>query len=189
MPHTSPPVARRARSRGSSLLDESHACGACGSKEMGSNTMMDNPKPKPKVRPGHEWYLGVPGTWTDDDLFRLSGRYLACPGCTIDDYNRGACHTRSIINKFRVRFPDHCPPTFVSAATRTIEGRGGHRDVLINLDAVWAGCRPPRGAPIARELGTRLPCSKFGNPEKVKAWAEAKQQRAEKRLREEEDGL
>jgi len=147
------------------------------------------PKPKPRVRPGHEWYLGVPGTWTDDDLFRLSGRYLACPGCTIDDYERGACHTRLIIHSFKVKFPDHCPPTFVSAATKIIEGRGGHRDVLINLDAVWAGCRPPRGAPIARELGTRLPCSKFGNPEKLKAWDEAKQQRAEKRLRKEEDGL
>ena len=146
---------------------------------------MTETKPKAKVRPGHEWTLGVPGTWTDDDLFRLSGRYLACPGCTIDDYERGACHTGSIIARFKALFPDNCPPTFVSAATKIIEGRGGHRDVLINMKAVWAGCKPPRGAPIARELGIRLPCSKFGNPELTKAWAEKAELRKEQKRKRE----
>ena len=138
---------------------------------------------KSVVRGGHEWTEGVPGTYTDADLARCEGRYLACPGCTSDAFELGNCHTLPIINAFKLKFPDRCPPTFISLNTTTVEGKGGLRDVLIEKNAIYAGCNPARGSPHASALGVKLPRSIFGNPQKLKDWAAAKALREEKKLR------
>ena len=138
--------------------------------------------PKGSVRPGHEWTVGVPGTYTDADLEKLANRYIACPRCSDQDFEMGSCHVKPIIESFKAKFPDHCPPTFVSMGTTNVSIL---RDVLLTKDAVFAGCSPPRGAPTVRELGVRLPRSIFGNPEKLKVWAEqAEARKAKKRSRE-----
>ena len=129
------------------------------------------------LRKGHAWTVGIPGTYTDTDLRRLSGRYICCSGCTSIDYEEGHCHTAKLVAEFIAKNPDLPPPKFVSAATTTIEGAGGLREVLIEKDAVWCATRTARGAPTARELHIRLPFSKFGNPEKLRKWAAAKEQR------------
>ncbi len=147
-------------------------------------TITKKPRPSPVksvVRGGHEWTEGVPGTYTDADLARCEGRYLACPGCTSDDFELGNCHTLPIINTFKLKFPDRCPPTFISLNTTTVEGKGGLRDVLIEKNAIYAGCNPARGSPHASALGVKLPRSIFGNPQKLKDWAAAKALREEKK--------
>ena len=126
--------------------------------------------------------MGYPGTYTDTDLALCEGRYLACPGCTIDDFELGNCHTLAIINAFKRKFPDRCPPTFISLSTKVVEGKGGLRDVLLEKNAIYAGVGGgARGAPIARELGVSLPRSKFGNPQKLEDRKEAKKLREEKK--------
>ena len=132
------------------------------------------------IRPGHAWYCGTPGTYTDDDLRRLANKWICCSGCTMCDFHRGKCHTCKIVTEFKDKFPDLPPPTFVSAATTTIEGKGGLREVLIQKDAVWCATRTARGAPTSRELNIRIPFSKFGNPDKLRKWAEDKQKRQNK---------
>ena len=116
------------------------------------------------VREGHEWYCGPPGSYTDNHLKRLSGALIACPDCTAITFAAGGCHVRDIILRFRTTFPVLQPPAFVSACTKSIEGEGGLRDVLLAKGAVWAGCKPPTGVPTARDLGVSLPASVFGNP-------------------------
>ena len=130
-----------------------------------------------KIRKGHKWTCGPPGSYTDTDLHRLSNRYICCSGCTLKDFQQGRCHTSKLVAEFIAKNPDLPPPKFVSAATTTIEGKGGLREVLIEKDAVWCATRTARGAPTARELHIRLPFSKFGNPEKLRKWAAAKEQR------------
>ena len=117
------------------------------------------------IRVGHEWYCGTPGSYNSAQLKKLSGRWIACPGCTIDAYTEGRCHLGPIIDTFKSKFTDLAPPLFVSLSTKCVEGKGGLRDVLITRDAVFCGCKPPRGAPTSRELGVSLPASIFGNPE------------------------
>ena len=121
------------------------------------------------IRVGHEWYCGTPGSWDSSHLKKLAGRWIACPGCTIDAFTQGNCHTSAIIEAFKKEYPVLEPPKFVSASTKCVEGKGGLRDILISRDAVFAGCKPPRGAPTSRELGVSLPASIFGNPE---IWAQ-----------------
>ena len=131
------------------------------------------------VRAGHEWYVGVPGSYTDKHLKQLAGRWVACPGCTIDAFTEGNCHTGPIIEEFKTKFPDLEAPKFVSVCTKVVEGKGGLRDVLITKDAVFMGCKPPRAAPTARELGVSLPASIFGNPEVQKRLDEGKEKARE----------
>lgn len=133
------------------------------------------------VRQGHQWYCGEPGSWTNEHLEKLAGRWICCPGCTIDAFSEGNCHTLPIIMKFKKEFPDLEAPNFVSLATTTVEGKGGLRDVLIEKDAVFCGCKPPRGAPTSRDLGVSLPASIFGNPEIMAKIREGKEKGAEKR--------
>jgi hypothetical protein len=118
------------------------------------------------IRPGHEWYRGDAGKYTSSQLERLCNRFVACPGCSRDDFALGKCHTVALISEFKQTFPDLEPPTFVSMATKLVEGKGGLRDVLIAKDAVFCGCSVPRGAPTKRDLGLYLPESVFGNPAK-----------------------
>ena len=131
------------------------------------------------VRAGHEWYVGVPGSYTDKHLKQLAGRWVACPGCTVDAFTEGNCHTGPIIEEFKTKFPVLEPPRFVSVCTKVVEGKGGLRDVLITRDAVFMGCLPPRAAPTARELGVSLPASIFGNPEVQKRLDEGKEKARE----------
>ena len=131
------------------------------------------------VRAGHEWYVGVPGSYTDKHLKQLAGRWVACPGCTIDAFTEGNCHTGPIIEEFKTKFPVLEAPKFVSVCTTVVEGKGGLRDVLITKDAVFMGCKPPRAAPTARELGVSLPASIFGNPEVQKRLDEGKEKARE----------
>ena len=131
------------------------------------------------VRAGHEWYCGPPGSWTDAHLRKLAGRWIACPGCTIDAYTSGNCHTSKIIDEFRAKWSALEAPKFVSMCTKTVEGNGGLRDVLVARDAVFAGCKRPRGAPTSRELGVSLPASIFGNPEVQKRLEEGKEKARE----------
>ena len=137
------------------------------------------------VRVGHEWYSGEPGTWNAEHLLSLSERWLACPDCTTVDFTEGRCHTQGIINAFKQKFPSLQGPQFASANTKVIEGDGGLRDVLITKNAIFAGCKPPRGAPTSKELGITLPCSVFGNPEvmaKIRQGIErGKEERAKKK--------
>ena len=117
------------------------------------------------IRTGHEWYKGVPGSYNTAQLKKLAGRWICCPGCTIDAYTEGNCHTGKIVDEFKAKFPDLEAPLFVSGNTKCVEGKGGLRDVLVTRDAIFCGCKPPRGAPTSRELGVSLPASIFGNPE------------------------
>ena len=133
------------------------------------------------MRAGHEWYCGPPGSYTDAQLRKLAGRWIACPGCTIDAYNEGNCHTGPIVREFESKFPDLEAPRFVSMHTKVVEGDGGLRDVLITRDAVFAGCKPPRGAPTSRDLGVSLPASIFGNPEVQARIDEGKEKARESR--------
>ena len=110
-------------------------------------------------------YLGEPGSYTDADLLSLAGKFICCPGCTIVDFHLGRCHTCAIVAEFRTKFPDKEAPQWLSMATKTVEGRGGLRDVLVTKQAVFCGCRPPRAAPTMRELGVRFKATRFGNPE------------------------
>ena len=116
------------------------------------------------VRAGHEWYTGSPGCFTDAQLKKLEGRWIACPDSTVESFEAGKGNVAAIIAKFKTRFPSLEAPRFVSACTKAIEGDGGLREVLIAKDAVWAGCKPPMGVPTARELGVSLPASIFGDP-------------------------
>ena len=95
------------------------------------------------VRAGHEWYTGSPGCFTDAQLKKLEGRWIACPDSTVESFEAGKGNVAAIIAKFKTRFPSLEPPRFVSACTKAIEGDGGLREVLIAKDAVWAGCKPP----------------------------------------------
>lgn len=126
------------------------------------------------VRTGHQWYCGPPGSYTEAHLKRIAGRWIACPGCTVDAFEAGNCHTVRIIDEFRRKFPDLVAPKFVSVCTKTVEGNGGLRDVLVTRDAVFAGCKPPRAAPTVRALGVSLPASIFGNPEVQKRLDDSK---------------
>lgn len=161
---------------------------AAAPKEQSSvlkKTITKKPRPpvvKGAIRKGHEWTVGYPGTYTDEDLARCEGRYLACPGCTVDDFELGNCHTLPIINEFKRKFPDRCPPTFISLSTTVVEGKGGLRDVLLEKDTIYAGVGGgARGAPTVRELGVSLPRSIFGNPQKLEDRKEAKKLREEKK--------
>lgn len=135
------------------------------------------------VRSGHKWYCGPPGSYTDDQLKKIAGRWFACPGCTIDAFNEGKCHTGPIIKEFQTKFPELEAPKFVSVCTKTVEGKGGLRDVLVTKDAIFAGCKPPRAAPTAKELGVSLPASIFGNPEVQKRLDEGKDRARETKAR------
>ena len=122
---------------------------------------------------------------------RLAGQWICCPGCTLDAFSEGNCHTVPLIMKFKELYPDLEAPSFVSLATTTVEGKGGLRDVLIERNAIFCGCKPPRGAPTSRELGVSLPASIFGNPEVMQKIREGKEKGAEKRAqkkREEKHG-
>ena len=133
------------------------------------------------TRKGHEWYCGDPGSWTSEHLKKLTGQWICCPVCTIDAFSEGNCHTLPIIMQFKKEFPDLEAPNFVSLATTTVEGKGGLRDVLIEKDAVFCGCKPPRGAPTSRDLGVSLQASIFGNPEEMAKIQEGKEKGIEKR--------
>ena len=110
-------------------------------------------------------FLGEPGTYTEADLAALEDKYICCPGCTIVDFELGRCHTCAIVGEFRAKFPEKKAPKWLSMATKTVEGRGGLRDVLVAKQAVFCGCKPPRGSPTMRELGVRFKPTRFGNPE------------------------
>jgi len=119
------------------------------------------PLPAPAVRPGHEWYQGEPGSYTDDELRRLSGLQIGCPGCTVADIWTKRCHTTWIVDEFLVKFPNLPPPVPVSLGSKNVPYM---RKRLMDEDTVYCGCSPPRGFPHSREFGIKLPISKFGNP-------------------------
>ena len=123
------------------------------------------------VRRGHEVFVGTPTRIEEVPprlLLRLAGRFIACPGCTQEQYDAGHCHTAGIVRAFRTAFPELPPPRFLSGATKVVEGRGGIRDVYVAHDAVFCGCYPPRGSPHLRALGFSLPATVLGNPAKVR---------------------
>lgn len=130
------------------------------------------------VRPGHEWACGPPGSWSMEDLKKLAGRWVACPDCKLNE----SCHIGPIISKFKTEFPNLEPPVFVSMCTKVIDGNGGLRDILVSKDAVFAGCKPPHGAPTVRDLGVSLPASIFGNPEVQKRLDDKKQKAQQTKL-------
>ena len=144
------------------------------------------PKPKLKLvtrlRKGHSWYSGHAGTYTNEQLGQLAGRWVACPGCTADDQAQGRCHLCGLQDAFRDAFPDRECFKMCSLATDVVEGKGGLRDVLVEKDAVFAGVLPKRGSPHGRELGIRLEESLFGNPNHPAAVG---RREAQKRKREE----
>lgn len=178
------------------LKKQNHVAGGGGSSSRADRTRMaafeTNPELKrPElvksgshvVRKGHGDFIGVPGTWTREDLFKLEGRFIACPKCTIEKFYNGNCHVKGIVDAFNFSFcnsmdfeicPVITPPKFVSANTTTVLGRGGLHDVYVNKDSVFAGCYPPRGSPHLRELGFQLPQSVFGNPDKIRKKKEDK---------------
>jgi hypothetical protein len=119
------------------------------------------PVTPPRVREGHEWTCGEPGSYTDEELKRLSGRQIGCPGCTVADIWTKACHTTRIVDEFSTTFPDLPPPICVSLGSKDLPYM---RKRLIDEDTIFCGCSPPRGLPHGREFGIKLPCSKFGNP-------------------------
>ena len=133
------------------------------------------------VRAGHQWYCGEPGSWTDEQLKKLSGRWICCPDCNAEAFSNGKCHLLPLIMSFKKVYPVLAPPNFVSLATTTVEGKGGLRDVLIEKDAIFCGCKPPRGAPTSRELGVSLPASIFGDWVLMAKIREGKEKGAEKR--------
>ena len=122
--------------------------------------------PHTGIRQGHEPFAGRAGTWTLDDLRGLQGRWIACPGCTIDDYHSGHCHTKDIVDAFRTHYPDLDQPAFVSGNTKTVLGKGGLHDVYVRRNAVFCGCFPPRASPHLSQLGFKFKESVFGNPAK-----------------------
>lgn len=138
-----------------------------------SNPQLERPKlvasgPNAQLRAGHEPFVGKPGSWTCSDLQKLQGKWIACPGCTIDAYHSGHCHTKSIVDAFCKHFPNLEAPKFVSGGTKTILGKGGLHDVYVTRDAVFCGCYPPRASPHLRELGFKLKMSIFGNKDKMR---------------------
>ena len=50
-----------------------------------------------RVRDCDRPFLGLAGTYTQNDLYKISGKYIACPGCTRDDYELGNCHLTPIL--------------------------------------------------------------------------------------------
>jgi hypothetical protein len=96
-----------------------------------------------------------------------------------------------IIAEFSAKFPVLPSPKFVSLCTKCLEGEGGLRDVLIERDAVFCGCKPPCGAPTSKELGVALKASIFGDPQEMLRINEAKQKaqetRAQKRKEKDEE--
>jgi len=144
------------------------------------------PKPatKARLRKGHSWYSGHAGTYTDEQLGALAGRWVACPGCTVDDQAQGNCHLARLQQAFRAAFPERECFRMCSLATDAVEGKGGLRDVLVAKDAVFAGVLPKRGSPHARELGICLEESIFGNPEHPAA---VRRRDTQKRKRDEAD--
>lgn len=131
------------------------------------------------VRAGHEWYCGPPGRYTSAHLRNLEGKWIACPECTTEAFEAGKCHVTLITARFKTDFPSLEPPKFLSACTKVVEGDSGLRDVLMTKDAVWAGCKPPTGAPTVRDLGVSLPASIFGDPSVQQRIDNAKQKARE----------
>lgn len=141
----------------------------------------------PDIRDGHGWYTGSPPETLDelprDKVEALSGKFVACPGCTRDAFETGNCHLVALFAHFAKTCPGMEPPKFASLATKTVEGKGGLRDVLLEKDAIFGGCKPARGSPHSSALGVKLKCSIFGNPEVEKRLKESRLRAAEKRAR------
>ena len=106
-----------------------------------------------------------------EDLYALRGKFLACPGCTRDDFDLGNCHLSGVLDDWDAAFPrswqfpepELAPPTWQSIATRNPK----HLDLVLNQrQAVFGGCVSFRACPHKRLWGFSLLETRFGNPAK-----------------------
>lgn len=124
-----------------------------------------------RVRDCDRPFLGLAGTYTHDDLYKISGKYIACPGCTRDDYDLGNCHLTPILEEWGEIFvgswqfpePELVPPTWQSIATRN----EAHLNLVLNeRQAIMGGCGSFRACPHKRLWKFSLLETRFGNPAK-----------------------
>ena len=113
--------------------------------------------------------FGLGGTYTHDDLYKISGKYIACPGCTRDDYDLGNCHLTPLLEEWDGLFvgswqfpePNLVPPKWQSIATRD----EAHLNLVLNeRNAIMGGCGSFRACPHKRLWGFSPLETRFGKP-------------------------